>query len=298
MVGCGRDDDADHRLPPVTAVVFGLATALAWALSTIAASRAVKTADQYSVVAGAMLVGLVLTLPFALATGVPPELAGSTLLWFCLAGAGNVGGLLLAYAAFKVGKVGLVAPVVATEGAVAAVISSLLGESLAPLVVLALAVIVIGVVVSSVAPDPAPIEHERPVRAVLLASGAALVFGLGLLATGRISSELPLTWLLLPPRIGGVLVLTIPLLLLRRLRVGRAALPFVATIGVTEVVGFLAFAVAARDSVAVASVLASQFASFAAVIAFLVFGERLGRLQMVGVALVVVGVAALAYLSA
>lgn len=282
----------------MTAVVFGLATALAWAVSTIAASRAVKTADQYSVVAGAMLVGLVITLPFALANGVPPELSGETLLWFCLAGAGNVGGLLLAYAAFKVGKVGLVAPVVATEGAVAAVISSILGESLAPLVVLALAVIVIGVVVSSVAPDPAPIEHERPVRAVLLASCAALVFGLGLLATGRISGELPLTWLLLPPRVAGVLVLTIPLLLLRRLRIGRAALPFVVTIGCTEVAGFLTFALAARDSVAVASVLASQFASFAAVLAFLVYGERLGRLQVLGVVLVVLGVTGLALLSA
>jgi len=229
---------------------------------------------------------------------VPPELAGSTLLWFCLAGAGNVGGLLLAYAAFKVGKVGLVAPVVATEGAVAAVISSLLGESLAPLVVLALAVIVIGVVVSSVAPDPAPIEHERPVRAVLLASIAAFVFALGLLAVGRLSGALPVAWALLPARVVGVVVLAIPLLVLGRLHLNRAAAPFIVTVGLSEVVGFLAFALATRDSIAIASVLASQFATFAAVIAYLVYRERLGRLQILGVALVVGGVTALAFLSA
>jgi drug/metabolite transporter (DMT)-like permease len=61
-------------------------------------------------------------------------------------------------------------------------------------------------------------------------------------------------------------------------------------------VGFTAFAFAARDSVAIASVLASQFATFAAVLAYLVYRERLGRAQILGVALVVGGVAWLALL--
>lgn len=280
------------------AVVLGLATALTWAVSTVAGSRAVRVLDQYSVVAWAMLLGLVVTLPFALASGIPPELSGANLVWFGVAGAGNIGGLVLTYAALRIGKVGLVAPVVATEGAIAALISSLLGESLAPLVVLALAVIVVGVVVSSVAPDPAPIEHERPVRAVLLASCAAVVFGLGLLAVGRLSGELPVAWSLLPARVVGVLVLAIPLVILRRLHLNRAAVPFIVTVGLAEVVGFTSFAFAARDSVAVASVLASQFATFAAVIAYVVYRERLGRLQILGVALVVGGVTALALLTA
>lgn len=280
------------------AVVLGLTTALAWSVSTVAGSRAVRLLDQYSVVAWAMLLGLVLTLPVALASGIPPELRGANLVWFAIAGAGNIGGLLITYAALKVGKVGLVAPVAATEGAIAAVFSSLLGESIAPLVVLALAVIVIGVVVSSVAPDPAPIEHERPVRAVLLASCAAVVFGLGLLAVGRLSGELPVAWSLLPARVVGVLVLALPLIVVRRLHLNRAAAPFIVTVGVAEVVGFTAFAFAARDSVAIASVLASQFATFAAVIAYVVYRERLGRLQILGVALVVCGVTALALLNA
>ena len=282
----------------MNAVVLGLMTALLWAVSTVSSSRSVRLLSQYSVVAWAMIIGLTLTLPFALATGVPPELSGSNLVWFALAGAGNVVGLLIAYAALKVGKVGLVAPIIACEGAVAAVVSALLGESIAPLVVLALGIIVIGVVVSSVAPDPAPIEHEQPVRAVVLATFAAVVFGLGLFATGHLSGELPVSWLLLPPRIGGVVVLAIPLLLAGRLRMNRAALPYVVTTAFAEVLGFLAYAFAARDSVAVASVLASQFATFAAVIAYLVYRERLGRLQILGVALVVGGVAWLALLQA
>ena len=127
------------------AVALGLCTALVWAVSTVAGSRAVKVLDQYSVVAWAMLLGLLLTLPFALAGGIPAELRGSTLVWFWVAGAGNVGGLLITYAALRIGKVGLVAPVVATEGAIAAVISSLLGESRAPRVVHAHGGLVVGV---------------------------------------------------------------------------------------------------------------------------------------------------------
>lgn len=280
------------------AVVLGLTTALAWSVSTVSSSRSVKVLDQYSVVAWAMLIGLVLTLPFALGGGIPPALSGMNLLWFALAGLGNMGGLLLVYAAFKIGKVGLVAPVAATEGAVAAVISSVLGESLAPLVVLALAVIVVGVVISSVAPDPAPIEHERPVRAVLLATCSAVVFGLALYSIGRLSGELPVAWASLPPRLAGVVVLVIPLAIMGRLRMNRAAAPYVVTTGIMEVVGFTSFAFAARDSVAIASVLASQFATLAAVIAYVVYRERLGRLQILGVALVVGGVSALALLSA
>jgi drug/metabolite transporter (DMT)-like permease len=281
----------------VIAVVLGLTTALAWAVSTVASSRSVKLLDQYSVVAWAMLLGLVLTLPFALGGGVPAELSGANLLWFVLAGLGNVGGLLFAYAALKVGKVGLVAPVVATEGAVAAVVSSVFGESIAPLVVLALAVIVVGVVVSSVAPDPAPIEHERPVRAVLLATCGAVVFGLALYSIGRLSGDLPVAWASLPPRLAGVVLLAVPLAVTGRLRMNRAAAPFVVTTGLMEVGGFVTFAFAARDSVAIASVLASQFATFAAVIAYVVYRERLGRLQILGVALVVGGVTALALLN-
>ena len=45
-----------------------------------------------------------------------------------------------------------------------------------------------------------------------------------------------------------------------------------------------------RESIAIAAVMGSQFAAIAAVAAFFLFGERLRRLQVVGVVLIVVGV--------
>jgi drug/metabolite transporter (DMT)-like permease len=83
----------------------------------------------------------------------------------------------------------------------------------------------------------------------------------------------------------------LPLALTGRLRLTRAAAPLVVTGGVCEVLGFASFALGARDGLAVAAVLASQFAALAGLAAFLLFCERLSRMQLSGVAIVAVGVA-------
>ncbi|MBK9738043.1 MAG: DMT family transporter [Actinobacteria bacterium] len=274
-------------------IVFGLGTAICFAASSLVASRAVKQIDSWSVVAWTMLVGLVITLPFVIASGIPTAASGANIGWLLATGVGNVSGLVLAAFAYRVGKVGVITPILATEGALAAVIASILGESIAPLVAFLLLLIVGGVVLAAIAPDPAPLDHERPVVAVLLATGGAVVFGISLYAAGRLSGDLPISWVLLPARLVGVLALTIPLALTRRLNLTRRTAPLVAGMGVLEVVGFTSFAIGAQYQVAITSVLASQFAPIAAIMAFLLFKERLGRLQITGVAIIVVGVAAL-----
>ena len=63
--------------------------------------------------------------------------------------------------------------------------------------------------------------------------------------------------------------------------------------GVGEMLGSMASAWGARQSIAIVAVLGSQFAAITAVVAFLLFGERLSRFQVIGVVLVVLGVTAL-----
>jgi drug/metabolite transporter (DMT)-like permease len=281
----------------VISIVCGLGTAVFFACSSLLSSRAVKVISSWSVVAWSMLVGLVITLPFLAASGVPSALNGPNLAWMLAAGAGNVTGLVFSALAFRVGKVGVIAPILATEGALAAVISAILGESIAPIVAFLLLLIVGGVVLAASAPDPAPLEHERPVLAVLLASAGALVFGVSLYAAGHLSGELPISWVLLPARLIGVLALAIPLALTRRLQVTRRTAPLVVGMGFSEVIGFTLFAIGAQYEVAITSVLASQFAPIAAIMAYVLFKERLGRLQITGVAIIVAGVAALSVLS-
>lgn len=276
----------------MVSIVFGLLTAAFFASSSLLSSRSVKIIGSASSLAWAMLVGLIMTTPFVFASGVPTNL-GVSLPWMAAAGLGNVVGILLAGFALRVGKVGVVAPILATEGAIAAVIAAVLGESIAPIVAFFLMVIVGGIVLSAVAPDPEPLEHERPLYAVVLSTVAAACFGVSLFAAGNLSDQLPIAWVLLPARLVGVILIFLPLLLTRRLRITRSTAPLVIAMGFTEVLGFICFAIGAQYQVAVTSVLASQFAPIAAVGAYLLFKERLGRLQIAGVVVLVLGVTSL-----
>jgi drug/metabolite transporter (DMT)-like permease len=144
-------------------------------------------------------------------------------------------------------------------------------------------------------------QEPRPVSALVTAGfalAAALLFGANLFATSRVAGDIPLAWTILPARLAGVVGVTVPLLVMGRLRLVRAAVPFVLLVGLAEVAGIATYAIGSTDSAAVAAVLASQFATIAAVAAFLLYGERLNRVQVVGVAIVVVGVSALALIQA
>jgi drug/metabolite transporter (DMT)-like permease len=109
-----------------------------------------------------------------------------------------------------------------------------------------------------------------------------------------VAADLPLAWTVLPARVAGVVGVTIPLVLMRRLRIVRPAVPFVVLVGIAEVAGTLTYAYGSRDSAAIAAVIASQFAGIAAVAAFFLFGERLNRVQVGGVITIAIGVALLA----
>lgn len=277
-------------------IVFGLATALCFAAGSLMASRTVRIIGPMSSVAWTMAIGLLVTMPFVALSGMPesvPANAG----WLALIGLGNVSGLLLASSAYRFGKVGVITPILATEGALAAVIAALLGQSIVPIVGALLLVIVIGIVMAAAGPDPAPLDHERPLVAVLLATGAAALFGASLFAAGHASSDVPISWVLLPARMVGVLVLFVPLLLTRRLQITRSTMPLVIGMAFAEVIGFTAFSIGAQYDVAVTSVLASQFAPLSAVLAYFLFKEKLGRMQIAGVVVILVGVTALSLVS-
>jgi drug/metabolite transporter (DMT)-like permease len=286
-------------------LIAGVLTSLAFASSTITSARASRLAGPAPVVAGVMLVGLVLTTPLALIVSPLPAdtvIPWTTLLLAAVAGAANIGGLLLIYAGLRIGAVGIVSTIASTEGALAAVFSVLAGQALAAGAGLVLAVIAIGVTLAATGGDPAvvagvPIPRARALRAAAFAGAAATIFGLGLFLTGQVSGSLPPAWVIFPGRIVGVVAVAVPLLLTGRLRAPRSATPLIVLTGITEVVGFTTYAIGARSDIALTAVLASMFAPIAAVAAFVLFRERLAPLQILGIAVVVVGVAILALLS-
>jgi drug/metabolite transporter (DMT)-like permease len=273
------------------AVLGGLGAAFAWAATMLTAARASPLIGSWSTLAWVMLTGLVVVGPVALAQGVPDGLDRGALAWLAIAGLGNVSGLLLVYTGLRIGKVGVVAPIASSEGAVAAVIAVAAGETLGAWTAVALLAIAIGIVLAARPPAEREEAGRDDPRAAVFAFGAALAFGASLYATGRASLDLPIAWAVLPPRLLGVVLVTIPLAVAGRLRLTRAAAPFVVVGGLAEVAGFVSYALGARHGIAVSAVFASQFAALAAIGAAVLFKERLTRLGVAGVVVIAVGVA-------
>jgi drug/metabolite transporter (DMT)-like permease len=285
----------------VIAVVGGLGAALCWAIATMSTSRSSKMIGPWSVLAWVMVVGAVVAFVPALLERPDGDLDPTAVTLSVIAGLAYIGGLSLIYQALRIGPVTVAAPVVSTEGALAAVLAVILGEPLEAVAAVLLAVIALGVILAS---------QERPARSdtdalpafspevtrrtAVFAFAAALVFAVGLVTSARaVTLGMPVMWVSFVARILGVAIVALPLALTGRLRWTRPALPFVIAAGIGEVVGTALYTVAAQEGIAIAAVLGAQFATIAVVGAYFLFGERLDRRQVVGVALVIVGVALL-----
>jgi drug/metabolite transporter (DMT)-like permease len=280
----------------VTAVVFGLATALLWGVTSLAGARASRAIGAAPALAWICLIGLVVTAPL-LVLDPPSGLSAETLTWLVVYGLGNVGGLLLAYVAVRRVKVGIVSPIVSTEGAIGATIAIVAGEAVGGPAIAVMAVVVIGVVLVTLELNGRPVDAPRTDRAyVLVAVLGALSLGTSLYASGRISDDAPAAVLIAAGRVTGVLLVALPLLARGRLVLTREAVPWLVITAVAEVVGVLTYVLWARGSISITAVLASQFAAVAVLGAYFLFGERLTRLQWSGVVLIAGGVAAVAAL--
>jgi drug/metabolite transporter (DMT)-like permease len=274
----------------VIAVVAGLVTALAWALATVAAARASRVLGPWSTTALVVFVGLLATLPLLVADPPSQPVATESLLWLALGGLGYATGMVLNYAALSGGKVPVTAPIVSTEGAIAATIAVLSGEAATPLLGAMLVLVAAGIFVVALQPGGgADVLSGSGARYVGFAIVAALIFGVGLYASGRASEGVPASWVVAAGRIVGVVFLTLPLVLTRRLRFRSDLLPVIVFAGLAEVAGVYTYAWGARESIAVTAVLSSLFAVMAALMAH-AMGERISPRQWLGVGAVTLGV--------
>jgi uncharacterized membrane protein len=214
-----------------------------------------------------------------------------------LAGASNDAGLLLEYVAFRRGKVGVISAIASTEGVIAAAIAVVFGAHLAAATAVVLVVVAGGVVLAAAHDDPEARAADG-VRSAVMAIPVALLFGVTLYATGRVGSEISVLWALAPARLIGTSLMLVPLRLQDRLRLTTRALPLVIGAAGGEALGLISYELGARHGLAVAAVIASQFAALAAVGAFFLLRERLAPLQLIGLAVIALGVAVLAAMQA
>jgi len=278
----------------VIPVLAGLTAAVMWGLSTVVASRSTKALGSQGALAWVMLIGGVFTVALTPLVAFPHGASGDAWAWAVAAGVGSAFGLSMMYRALRIGKVGVVAPIASTEGALAAVLSIALGERLTAGVAVCLAVIALGIVVVTLRGSATDI-HVRP---SLYAMVAACSFGIGLVGSSKAGSELGALWTILVARAIGITAVAVPLMVTRSLpRPGRVWW-MVTFSAAAELIGFAAFIGGSQDGVAIPAVLASQFAAVAAAVSYVLFGERLGVRQRAGAVVIFAGVAVLSLLRA
>jgi drug/metabolite transporter (DMT)-like permease len=268
-------------------VALGLTAAACWGIPDVWLAQATRSVGPFAVVFGSVLIGLAVIAPAAVFVD-PPDWTLRGVLLALLLGALTVAAYQAGFIAFRDGSVSVVAPVIACEGAVAATIAIAAGEQIRGAVLALLPLAVFGVVLAGMG------EGEGTSGAVPAAL-AASIWGVILFLSAPVADELGVYWGFLLIRLSA-LAWMLPL----ALRSGAARRwrydPWrVAAWGLGDSAAYLAFVAAAnRGPLAVASVLAAQFATVAVIVATVFFGERPRARQVAGVVLVIAAVTAIA----
>ena len=272
------------------AIVLALGTSLAYGSSNFLGPLLGERRTVSAVLLAGQLAALAGAVVLVAASGQPMPSARGVLLGL-LAGAGNVIGLATFYKAATLTSVSVVSAVGATAGTWLPVVVGLLtGERLTTLQAVGIVVALAGGVLAAQSSRGAVVTRAGVGWALL----SALGFGT-LLVVLPLAAESGTAWAILDARLAVVVLLVAGIAVLRLpVRSAPRSLPLLAIPGLLLLGGTLAYAEATqRGQLSVVAVCASLATVVTAVLAFVVSGERLSRLQRAGIALATAGVALL-----
>ena len=272
-------------------VLLGLAAALLWGIPDVPLAVAVRRVGQTTVLVWSLAIGVALTAPLVIASGAP-HITGRGLGIAVVAAAVTVVAYLTAFTAFLTCPVSIVTPILSCEGAVAAIIAVAFGERPSVLLGVLLVVAVAGVVLVGMAGGAERGAQAPGIAFVVL---SAFIWGVVLALGAPVSHELGVWWgFLLVRGLTLVFALALALVLGRgpALLTGIRIEPWrIAIWGAGDALAYLSFYLAAnRGPVAVASVMAAQFATFGSIAGVVLLHERLRPRQWLGVAIVIAAV--------
>lgn len=276
-------------------VALALFSSLLWGSADFLGGTISRRRPAGLVVGTSQLAGLVAVTLVALPAGAFGD-DRAYLPWAVAAGVSGLVGLVCFYAALAGGTMGIVSPIAALGVVVPVIVGLGRGERPGAVALIGIVVAVAGVVLAS-GPE---LSGRAGVRPLVLAAVAAACFGLALLfiAEGSRTSTL---MTLVAMRVTSVSLMAVALVVaLRRVPRDRLVLDrrdvgLVTVVGVGDVAANLAFGLAStRGLVSVVAVLGSLYPVVTVLLALLLHGERLARVQTVGVAGALGGVAMIA----
>jgi drug/metabolite transporter (DMT)-like permease len=279
----------------VLTVALGLTTAMLWGLPDVPLAVAVRRIGPAAVLAGSLVIGTILIAPVGLFVALP-DVTGRGLLLAAADGLLMAAAYFIAYNAFARCPISIVTPIVSCEGAAAAAIAVGFGERPGIALGLLLVVAVLGVVlVGTAGRTGARVSGSGVAFAVV----AALVWGFVLFLGGPVTDELGAYWGFFFVRSAASLAM-LPFFLRPEIRSGIRSEPWRILIWAAGDTGgnLCYFAAADAGPVALAGVLAAQFATFGTLAGVIGLGERLKVHQWVGVGIVIAAVTGIAAISA
>jgi drug/metabolite transporter (DMT)-like permease len=274
----------------LAALVFGLASALSWGAGDFSGGLATKRAPVLGVLAIGHAAGLLLLIVLALLWGEPLPSA-TDLGWGLLAGLAGAVGLASLYRALAVGQMGMVAPLSAVLTAALPALFGALTEGMPGARTLAgfgLALLGIWLIAGTgVSGGP----HDGLGLAVL----AGCAFGIFFILMHRAGAS-AIFWPLVAARMGS-LGLVLPLALGRGqlLRPAPRLFALVLFSGALDVAGNAFFVLAGQAGrLDVAAILASLYPASTVLLAAVLLGERVTRVQVVGIVAALAAIALIA----
>jgi len=272
------------------AVVFGLASALSWGAGDFSGGLATKRAPVFGVLAIGHGVGLLLLIGLALVSGEPLP-AATDLGWGLAAGLAGAIGLASLYRALAVGQMGMVAPLSAVLTAALPALFGALTEGMPgalDLVGFGLALLGIWLVAGTGA-----VGGARDGLGLAVLAGCA--FGIFFILMHRAGAS-AVFWPLVAARVGS-LGFVLPIALGRRQLVRpdlRLLVPVLLS-GALDVAGNAFFVLASQAGrLDVAAILASLYPASTVLLAALLLGERVMRVQVIGIVAALAAIALIA----
>lgn len=272
--------------------IFAVATAALFGIADFAGGFATRRESPFAVTAVSHLLGGTLLAFVLLATGRGGA-GGADVVFGVLAGVSGGLGVAALYAGLAAGRMGVVAPIAAAlSGSLPAVFDFATGQRLSAVGLAGVLLAVVAVVIVSLAERVDPEDGDSGSMAPIVLAVAAGVGFAGAYIAFSYTSEASGLWPVLASRVASVsLIGTLAFVPRRRVAIARPVLPWALAAGVADTLANVSMLTAVRlGPLAVASVLSSLYPVVTILLARLVLGERLRRLQRLGIAVALVAV--------